>query len=134
MKEHLQFSIKEYETLRLESRDAVQESRIIERQTILASGVVWAWVLTQPNLGAYTNQLKYIPLTVSLFGAIRSFGLHVRLVRISEHIIAMEQRFGRGSYFSWETQLSRKSWVLTGTSTFFWISMLSANLYATRML
>jgi hypothetical protein len=122
--------IKEFEYLKLEARDAISESRLIERNALIASAAVWAWFYAQPTRSAPLLYLKFIPLLLCLLGFLRAYALHVRLRRISEYVSLKEKQFGGNYTISWETHLNKMPWLLTTTSATFWVIVCCLNGWA----
>ena len=79
----IDLAIKEFEHLKVEARDAITESRLIELNSLVASAAVWAWLFSQLNTVPFHEYIKYIPLILCALGSLRSYALHARLRRIS---------------------------------------------------
>jgi hypothetical protein len=122
-----QLLIKEFEALKKELSDAVQESRVVERNSLVASGVLWAWLLSQSTLEGNFGYIKYLPLILCVFGGIRSLALHIRLIRISRYFRELEAKTLQGKFINWESYLHKQGWWLTATSVTYWITIIAGN-------
>lgn len=125
---------KEFEQLKLEARDAVAESRLVERNALIASAAIWAWYLSQPNTTPAIQLIKYLPATICAFGWLRAFALYTRLRRVSEYLQQKESQFGGYTVLGWETALAKMPLVLTYTSIAFWLTISISNILVAVLL
>jgi hypothetical protein len=81
------------------------EIKIFERYVILASGAIWAWLVTQHN----SNFVAWsLPIVLALAGFLRNLGLRMHLRRIAEYIRKIEDDQLRGSEIGgWEKYLEK---------------------------
>src|SRR5947209_16801814 len=82
------FNLKEYEALRVEINDTLREIRMIERYAVAASGAIWAWVATRPNLHV---AVWVLPLLLVAAGFIRNSILYAHVRQLSDYIRLLEQ-------------------------------------------
>jgi hypothetical protein len=125
-----QYKVKEYEYLRKDHSESIQETRSIERNAVISTAAIWTWLLTTPQANTYKSFVVAIPLIICILGALRSVGLVIRIERIASYTRKVETQNSDDS-FSWESSLARMHWFLTGTAVVFWAIMLTLNLAAT---
>ena len=98
-----QFNLKEYEALRKEIDFVANEIKIFERYAVLASGAIWAWLVTQHNSSFIA---WFLPIVLALTGFLRNWGLRMHLRRLAEYIRKIEDDQLRGSEIGgWEKYL-----------------------------
>ncbi|MEP6466904.1 MAG: hypothetical protein ABJB05_11400 [Parafilimonas sp.] len=115
-----EFLMKEYDAVRTEMNDTVKETRMVERNSLIATTVIWSWLATTDHV-AY-KQLKWLPVILVLFSAYRAFGLASHIDKIRnylrkfEHSVLLEDDWGFEQYYKSKLTSRRISsyifWVL----------------------
>ena len=98
-----QYHVAEYASLHGEIRELNVEARTLERQVLLATGAVWAWLAVH---GTNVPQLAwFIPVLFSVAGATRAFALKRAVENIALYIRRLDAELctGRPSLMGWET-------------------------------
>ena len=97
----------------------IQEHRQLERHTIIAIGVVWAWLLPPPQKAPIG---WYIPIVLVVITGLRSTAILLRLRVSTSYIRTIERYFG---VEGWETTLLEKhSWFIW-SSVAIWTLMIT---------
>ena len=100
--ESTQFHVAEYGSLHGEIRELNTEARTLERQTLYATGAVWAW------LAIYGKDVPsiawYIPVLFSVGGGLRAVSLKRAVDNIADYIVKLDRLFAASpKLVGWET-------------------------------
>ncbi|MCP4696634.1 MAG: hypothetical protein GY862_07275 [Gammaproteobacteria bacterium] len=87
--EPLDFHFREFESLKKEIAVSISEERILERYTIVGTGIVWVWLLANPNM-EIPKIGWWIPLLFAVLSALRSFTLLLSIRRMAKYIKQIE--------------------------------------------
>ena len=123
------FMLEQYKALRREVDHTIEQSRRVLLWTVLASGIIWSWSLS--NIQHTSNVLQIIqlatPAAVALLCFIYRSGLHHQLQILYKHITVIETYFNATSHgngrdrtnrpislplgFSLSSALGNRSWL-----------------------
>lgn len=104
MSDEQSFRLEEYKTLRKEVELYLTESRSQERYTLIAVGVVWAWLIINR---LHNGFLWSVPIVLTLATSIRMGAILLHFDHLGEHLKTLECRFGAPG---WEHK--DKGWTL----------------------
>jgi len=83
----VEYTIKEFEVLRIEIDSTLKDIRAFELYGIIATGTIWAWLATHSNDNLFAWSL---PLLLSFAGFFRNWGLYRHLGFIGKYIKQIE--------------------------------------------
>ena len=125
MSESSDYHLAEYTSLHGEIRELNAEERVLEKQAIFATGVVWAWLAVH---GAAVPWLAWcIPILFSVAGGIRAVALNRAVENIAAYIMKLERELTASSPVKgWETHRREQSVAsgLSRSAKAFWILLL----------
>ena len=83
------FHLKEYDSLRKEIEFSIQEARTIERQALIATALVWTWLVTHTdvNLPAIS---WWVPMFFAILGGAKCYRLLKGVNRAAVYILKLE--------------------------------------------
>ena len=98
----------EYDALRDEVMECVKESRLLERNALLASGAIWAWALANKSQPVY-QALLFVPVLITLLSTLRSWALKKHLDQLGEYITRVEAHAQLPKHLGWERQFAKSA-------------------------
>jgi len=112
------FALKEFESLRKEIADGVAETRTLERYAVTATAALWSWMLIQEKIQPWHSPVKWVPLLLSVFLALRSAAILNDILEHARYLRMVEERWGNKEVFGWETHIKGRNWHLAVTATY----------------
>lgn len=88
-----EFHLKEYDCLRREIELHTQEARSLERNSLIAVGAIWAWLLHNAVKDAIPAWAFFIPCLFSVLRPIRAYGINQTFDELGEYIREIENSF-----------------------------------------
>jgi hypothetical protein len=115
------FALQEHSLLRTEIIKYLTDTRDVERNTIVAIGVVWGFLVLHPPSGKDIWAWWVAPL-FAVMGALRLLALDTAFHEFSQYLRRTEEAFVQeGGIEGWETFLAKKTpRSLFATSAFFY--------------
>src|SRR5262245_37841878 len=86
------FLLEHWKQLRVEMNEVVARSVALERYALLSTGAIWAWLGTAVDAD-WPPALKWLPLLLNAFFALRALGLMLRAREITSALAAAERHF-----------------------------------------
>jgi hypothetical protein len=120
------FLLEHWKQLRLEMNEVVARSVALERYALLSTGAIWAWLGTAVDAD-WHPALKWLPLLLNAFFALRAIGLMLRAREIASALAAAETYFSLPS----ELRLERRPFlrgIRMVSVWLFWPLLLAATL------
>ncbi len=117
----------EYLTLRKEVETHMAELGLLEKNCVLASAAIYAWLAKGGDAASISAIAWYIPIFFAIFGAIRSFSLGVHLKNLGEYLFEIESAYlvDDNKPQGWEHHLkSEKKPIRSIGTSAFWIVFL----------
>ncbi len=125
-----QFLLKEFDQLREELLECIKESRLLERNALLASGAIWAWAIANKSQSVYQTLLLVPPLIVSLSG-LRAWSLSKHIGHLAAYIQEVENAFALPTGLGWEHVFAKSTdYSKSASAIIFWLVLLAATLFA----
>lgn len=100
---HIDYVLKECDHIRKSYDDRVDQTRMLERYSLLATGGIWSWCATHPEFPEVAL-LKWMPAIITFLFGIRAWGnakaisaTRNYLARIERHL-ALPEDLGWGRY------------------------------------
>ena len=125
------FLIAEYQCLRNEIDSILKDMRTFAMYSIIATGAIWAWLLTD-NTNYLYNFLRFLPaiIVLILYIYIKSIIRDVRM--IGDYISKIEALFALPNGIGWETQLKSIRWPIKRLwlENVYWFIIFAANVVA----
>jgi hypothetical protein len=127
-----EFLLAEYQALRDEIITLIKEMRLLARYSVIASGGLWAWLLTNGTAKPYYHMLAYLPalitLVLSIYGPVTASQINMA----GRYIARIEKLFNLPEGMGWETQrgIARKYRFTRFLEVLFWLTLLAANVFA----
>ncbi len=111
--------MREYESLRKEIEQDIQELRAVERYAVLGTAAIWTWLASTTNLPVIFRLAWWIPLFLVILAGIRAFAIWQMMKLAALYIKQLEERLG---VEGWETYSGRvKGIVVRYSSLLFWL-------------
>lgn len=127
------FLIEEYKQLRQEISLSMQRMDSAERNAILASGAIWAWLATNDQT-IQQSFIVWLPMFLSLMFALKAIAIRHGLYRLGSYIKNIESAHNLPENLGWEIS---NGMVKTGYpfriglwSILYWSSVVGANFLA----
>lgn len=135
-----EFNIEEYKWLRSEISEKTKETRVLERNAVIITGAVWAWLLTTTNPeDALPNIAWFIPHILAWLGALRSGALLWDTLTVVLYIRRIEEQLvSTRAFVGLETWVKDNPWwkksaaVYVGSTALFWALLLVATWLGAR--
>jgi len=86
------FMLKRWERFHAEMNAVVSRRVDLERYALLATGAIWTWLATAID-SDWNPALKWLPLLLNMFFALRAVGLSLRARKINAYLAAAEKHF-----------------------------------------
>ena len=133
MTEHvIQYLLKEAEFLRNVYNDRAKETRLLERYSLIATGLIWSWCAANLEAPAFKIMLWMPTILTFLFG-IRTYLIYRFIVATRDHLASLESKLGLPNDFGWGHHLKQQGWrgqVLTSFMVWFILQVLTLGLAA----
>ena len=84
------FHLKEYDSLRKEIELSIQEARTIERQALIATALVWTWLVTHADVNLPTISW-WVPMFFAVLGGAKCYRLLKSVNRAAVYILELEK-------------------------------------------
>jgi hypothetical protein len=97
-----EFLLVEFNKLRDEILQSLKETWNLERQSVIAAGVIWTWCLANAKTPGYTI-LIWTPLAITTLSALRSLGLLLQMQHLGRYVRRLEQDFPLPKGLGWES-------------------------------
>jgi len=136
-----EFIITEYIQLRSELMLCLQQIASTERNALIMSGIIWAWLATHPWNPTFTIVI-FIPAMLTKLFEYKRESISDAISEIAQYVYKVEERFDVGEkpprdIFGWEHREKKsvfKDWSKKYWLSLFWGNILIAVLYALSQL
>lgn len=119
------FVLAEYSAVREEIKWIIGQIDALERNALIVTGAIWAWIATQHWEDLYV----ILPLVLSILFFIKRRSLSLSLREAAVYVLKIEEHFALPEGIGWEHHLAKKrpkhfrAWKLA-----FWLLLIVANL------
>jgi hypothetical protein len=120
------FMLKHWERLHAEMNEVVSRYVELERYALLSTGAIWTWLATTID-SDWNPALKWLPLLLNAFFALRAIGLVLRTREITAYLAAAEKHFSVPPQLALENAYKPRSLKML-TVWAFWPLLLAATL------
>jgi hypothetical protein len=103
-----QFAFAEYSALREEVKLIVGQIDALETSSLIFSGAVWAWIVTQEKWKPIYDAVVFLPFGLSVLFYIKRRSLHHAVHELGNHIMRIETHFNLPEDIGWEHHLRAK--------------------------
>jgi hypothetical protein len=87
------FRVKHWEQLRAEMNQSLARVVELERYALLSTGAIWT-ALAATTGSDWDPVIKWLPLVLNTFFALRALGFVMRMRELARHLVAAERHFG----------------------------------------
>lgn len=120
MTEHvIQYLLKEAEFLRNVYNERAKETRLLERYSLIATGVIWSWCAANLEAPAL-KLLLWVPAIISSLFGIRAYSIYRIMVATRDYLASLESKLGLPNDFGWGHQLKQQEQGQMFTALMFW--------------
>ena len=122
------FALQEHSELRAEIRDQLREARSLERNILIAIGVVWAFLASHP---IHDRWPWWFPVLLAALGSYRSYALHKIFRQQAKYLLRIEVLLANpdnGGANGWEHFLVNEPRAWTLTTLIYWALILIATI------
>lgn len=129
-----EYHLREFDKLNVEIAELIRSTSQLFNFSIVASGAIFAWVLTSGDDKGFVEPLSslklglWVPATLSLALAILAFAQGQPIRQMGSYLKEIEERFAHRPYLGWESFFETKSPVITGANILAWTTLLAGNL------
>jgi len=132
-----EFLIEEYKHLRQEVILSFQRIDASERNALLSSGAIWAWLATHQQTVSY-ELIVWAPLFISVMFSLKAIALRYGVHRIGKYIERIEEKISLGDGLGWQqsNKMIPKGFPIGigGWPFVYWSATILANAIAAYML
>jgi len=96
-----EFLVEEYKQLRQEMTLFFQRIDASERNALLSSGAIWAWLATHEHTGSY-NIVVWVPMVICVMFALKAVSLRYGTYRLGKYIKGIEETLGLEEGLGWQ--------------------------------
>lgn len=90
------FLLTEYQACISERKDIIQETNNLERNSLIALGIVWTWLYSQNSVQGGMNDVAwFIPFFIILMSVLRVRSLNIFLESTEEYLRKLEIELGK---------------------------------------
>jgi hypothetical protein len=120
----LDYLIQEVRLLREEMTKSMDEARLLERYSLLATSVLWTWAVSNMNNPPY-KLVMWLPLLITSLFSLRVLSLHRHTRFTGQYITMVEKQFSIPESLGWHRYYRKEgdSFVAL-TGYFFWLSLI----------
>jgi hypothetical protein len=112
------FALQEHMLLRQEIVALVAETRSVERNVLVAIGVIWGFLVLHPPLGA-DRWVWWVPPLFVVMGGIKTWASHRQFIQFSTYLMRTEAAFASAQGIEgWETFLASQKRYIVGSWVF----------------
>ena len=120
------FMLRHWERFHAEMNEVVSRYVELERYALLSTGAIWTWLATTID-SDWNPALKWLPLLLNAFFALRAIGLVLRTREITAYLAAAEKHFSVPPQLALESAYKPRSLKML-TVWAFWPLLLAATL------
>ena len=115
----IQYLLKEAEFLRNVYNERAKETRLLERYSLIATGVILSWCAA--NLDAQALKLLlWVPAIITCLFGIRAYSIYRIMVVTRDYLASLESKLGLPNDFGWGHQLKQQELGQVFTALMFW--------------
>ena len=99
-----EFIISECEHIRQAYDDRVNQTRLLERYALLATGLIWSWCATHMDSPAI-QFLKWMPMVITFLLGLRAWGNAKAIFTTRDYLVRIEKQIDLPEGFGWGNYL-----------------------------
>lgn len=104
------FLLTEYQACISERKDIIQETNNLERNSLIALGIVWTWLYSQNSVDGGMKDISwFIPFFIIFMSALRVKSLNIILESTEEYLRVLEVELGKNDGMFQRFKKLRKS-------------------------
>lgn len=102
----VEITIKEMEYVRNVCDERINQTRILERYSLLATGGIWSWCATNVEAPEVTL-LKWMPAIITFLFGMRAWGYAKAIISAKDYLSILEKSMALPDEIGWEKYLTQ---------------------------